>query len=201
MGILAISEVRCDYKNMLTRQNRIRTLLLFFFALVVVAPGLVGCASQPSGNHSFAIAADGSKKGRWALAGLAAHGRIDMTAHLIDDGGEAAKVTVNFGNDDMSYSQVALFLGDSSCEGAYWMSLSHKLKAKSAAMDHLTTRLPWADALRVQAEWWPDGRFTITINGVETRTLQLQKPIKDMIVDTYRGGVHADSVTYTSLEQ
>lgn len=160
---------------------------------------LGACATQPTGMHRFAIAADGANKGRWSLTSLSEHGRIDLTAYLQAHDGRAAKIILNFGNNDSTYSDAALMLGDGDCDGAYWIALSHRVSARGAAMDHLKTRVPWEQPLLLQVEWWKDGRFTVTVDGRETKDVQLLRPVADIVIDAYHGGIRVENLTYTRL--
>jgi hypothetical protein len=168
-------------------------------AIALLALLLAGCAAQPSGNHNFSIAPVGSKQGNWPLRNLAAHGRIEVTGYLLADSGRAARVVFKFGVNDIGFSLAELALSDESCNGAYTMALSHRVKAKSSTTDYLSSKLRWEAPLQLQAEWWGDGRFTLTVDGLESKTIKLDKPINDLAVEAYYGSIRVDNLVYTNL--
>lgn len=162
---------------------------------------LAGCATQPSGTHQFSLTAGDAKSSQWTLKNLSGHGRIDLAAHLLADGSAAAEAIIRLGLGGMETSQVSLQLADPSCSGVYRMRALHKENARSELVDYFRTGVRWEDPLILEIEWSADGHVSLKLGGSETRAFQLEKPIKDFMIDIAQGGMNVDSLVYTRIEE
>lgn len=180
------------------RKGRIELQLFHGGLLLVLCLLLAACAGQPSGSHSFAVAAVGGQQGVWKLDRLAGNGRIDLTARLHGDSATAAMVVLKFNDRDKYGSDVALAIDDFHCRGAYAMGLSYD-KGRSWITDYLDSRLPWDETLKLRMEWRGDGRFRVVVNGREEKTVRLDVRVSDLAIATRYGEMVIDKLTYTEL--
>jgi len=160
---------------------------------------LTACASQPVSRYDFSVTSIAGERASWPLKSIATSGRIELTGHLVAEGGEAARIVLRFGGSGLDFPIAYLAFSDHACKGAYTMLLSHRVDKNNEITDYFTTKLPWDAPFKVRLLWSHDGKLTVTINNAESKTIKIYGSISSLVLEAYFGGISVDSFIYSPV--